>query len=123
MMCEQSEGEYQYEQAMIAEAGKPEMDERTWITKEGREIKVADMDDSHLINTIRMLRRKAGRMKLAAELECISAESMFNGDMAKLSIEQEGARISGMSDEDFLMEHIPPYRRMLREVRIRNLDA
>jgi len=122
-MCdEMSEGEYQYQMAMCEEAGKPEMDDHTWVTKEGQEVKVADMGDSHLINTVRMLRRKADRMKLVAELECIQAESMFNGDMARLSMEQEAGRIAEMAEEDFLVETIPPYKRMLREIRIRGLE-
>jgi hypothetical protein len=67
--------------AMCDEAGKPEMDEWTWVTREGREIKVADMDDIHLLNTVRMLQRR-----------------------------------------DVTLEDIPPYKRMLREIRIRGLS-
>lgn len=33
----------------------------TWTTKDGREIRVTEMTDAHLLNSIRMLERKAER--------------------------------------------------------------
>lgn len=35
-----------------------------WMTKEGREVKVSEMDDRHLLNCIRLLERRAGEIKL-----------------------------------------------------------
>lgn len=34
----------------------------TWRTKDGREIEISDMEDSHLFNSIRLLERKAGKI-------------------------------------------------------------
>jgi len=42
---------------MSRHTGYPGAD--TWITKDGRSIKIIDLDDDHLVNCLRMLRRKA----------------------------------------------------------------
>ena len=34
---------------------------KTWITKEGEEIKISEMDDLHLLNTIRFLEKRANQ--------------------------------------------------------------
>jgi len=49
-----SEGEYQLR---YSDPPEPERDP-TWVTKDGRRIPVASMTDAHLVNAIRMMRRK-----------------------------------------------------------------
>ncbi len=51
-------------------------DENTWVTKDGREIKIADMTDSHLLNTIKYLER-TGRDKERFGTRGPLAEDMF----------------------------------------------
>lgn len=43
------------------------MNERVWKTKDGRKVRVCDMDDAHLINTIRYMDRRLEAMKWEME--------------------------------------------------------
>lgn len=58
-----------------------------WTTKEGKKIEVRDMDDSHLVNAYRMLKRQGciDPSVLKFYLRCPPP----NGDMAEMTFEQE----------------------------------
>jgi len=63
------------------------MEKGMWTTKDGRVIKILDMDNSHLINSIRLLRRTVKGMRLRHELASFSALNFVQGEMAELAIE------------------------------------
>lgn len=54
-----------------------------WVTKAGKKISIANMDDDHLINTVKMLYRRAVERKLSLPYP------NFNGEMAQYHAEQE----------------------------------
>jgi len=62
-----------------------EMSTKEWTTKNGRKIRIKDLDDGHLVNIVRML----DRAHAARVLMLCAAQSMVNGDMAQFSLEQE----------------------------------
>lgn len=62
------------------------MKEKIWKCKDGTEIKVSDMEDSHLINSIKMLERK-GFVSPEA-LMCYFGGPEPLGDMAQLAFDQ-----------------------------------
>jgi hypothetical protein len=59
-----------------------------WITKDGRRIPVKEMSDEHIVNTIRMLRRKGGVTVDEFLGMCVAVASV-NGEMAQYAAEGE----------------------------------
>lgn len=73
--------------------------EPVWTTKDGKQIKVSDMSDSHLRNTIAMLERATNIKIHNAIYACsVGINSPLTGDMAVHAIEQE---------VDALIDHPP----------------
>ncbi len=79
-----------------------EREEGIWTTKDGRNIKIVDMDNDHLINSIRLLRRIVGKMRLNHELSVLSALKFVNGDMAQYAIESSLDLEMQISNEEWL---------------------
>jgi len=65
------------------------MNTNVWTTRDGRTIRIVDMGDSHLLNTLRMLERA----HLARAFRTDLASSFFQGDMAQFSLECEARRL------------------------------
>lgn len=67
---------------------------KTWLTRDNRKIKVRDMEDSHLVRTLLMLKRNANAYIYIQGLRMCQAASMFSGEMAIDSIEREMERFA-----------------------------
>ena len=67
--------------------------EATWTTRDGRVLRIVDMSDNHLINTIRMLRRKYVA-KLATTVAWYATCTGPQGDMASVAFDQEFDRLA-----------------------------
>ena len=94
-----------------------------WKTRDGREIPIREMEDAHLLNTVRYLRRCAPEMQLARSLQFDIAASRMGGEMARLCLEQDAAAVDRMQPDDFLQEVVPQFRAMLEELCRRGLTA
>lgn len=92
-----------------------------WRTRDGREISVREMTDSHLTNTVNMLERNAPRAQFAEGLDAIAASSVLQGDMAQFYAEQDIARQAELTPEEWLCERAPVYVAMRREMAQRGL--
>lgn len=84
-------------------------------------MKIRDMDDRHLLNTIRMLERNAEQMRqndIAAGWICLGG---FQGEMASYYAEQDLMRLEESSAEE-LLEDLPEYQALIQEADRRKLS-
>ncbi len=78
-----------------------------WRTKNGRNIRICDMDDQHLENTIKMLER----VHIQRRLYLWDIALSMHGEMASYCAEGEASAFSGMSISD----HFPIYDDLVKE--------
>lgn len=92
-----------------------------WKTKSGQVLKIKDMTDSHLLNTIRFLERageKQMQQEIAAAWSCLSS---LQGEMATFYCEQDIDRLEETTLEDWLNMTNPKYNRLVAEAEKRKL--
>jgi ketosteroid isomerase-like protein len=78
---------------------------KMWTMRDGKQIAIRDMTDSHIKNAMRMLERSA---KERLEEECFATmgfASMVQGDMASMMIDMELDALFALSEEDYLYEY------------------
>ncbi len=93
------------------------------MTAEGEVIKIVNMDDRHLFNTIRMLNRWADAA-LGQQLDAaFSCDMMFNGDMASYLIDQEISILMDKRPQDYAYDNYEAYPRMVQEAMKRGLSV
>jgi len=91
-----------------------------WQAKDGRVLKIADMDDEHLVNSIRLLKRVVRRMRFSRDLAGWSALNFVNGEMAEYTIEGDLQLNAGLSDEEWLERHTA-YEELVGEAKRRGI--
>ena len=60
---------------------------KKWTQKDGKKIRICDMSDQHLGNTIEMLRRYAEAQHRNMLMGSYAAEAFFTGELAQFAIE------------------------------------
>lgn len=91
-----------------------------WVTKDGRLIKISDMDDDHLVNSISLLKRAVGKMRFDCGFSACSLLGLCNGEMALGALESELSIDAQMSNEEWL-ERNTSYGELIEEVIRRNI--
>jgi hypothetical protein len=89
---------------------------RLWKTKDGTKIRIKDMEDSHLLNTIRFLEKQTVRLNMR-ELDEMMSFPYPNGEMAQHAFDQEFNMI-GSAEPNV---HFPIYDDLVNEASRRNL--
>lgn len=92
----------------------------TWKTSNGRLIKVSEMEDTHLVNTIKLLRRNAQKLILQ---ELAQMANYINNapDGAAMAAMSEADRIIEMTDDEYLSHRLPAFDALLLEAVNRGL--
>jgi len=87
-MSDMSNGERWEDDAVVANAGEEDDYITVWRTKEGKQIKIEDLTDSHLLNIIKMLERFTEDNYEDELAEAASFASSMHGDMSSYHAEQ-----------------------------------
>lgn len=91
---------------------------KLWTQKDGKKIRIKDMTNLHLTNTISFLLRYAGNEKNYSLCNFPS----FNGEMAQYYAEQEWDVLNEMDDWEFAEMEYPIFKDLVDEAFMRNLD-
>ncbi len=92
-----------------------------WVTRNKDIIKVGDMDDKHLINSMKVLESICESAKIKLEIELEVASCSVSGEYAILDIESKLSSLSNLTGEDWLYSQ-PLFIRMMEECDKRGID-
>lgn len=90
-----------------------------WITKDGRKLRICDMESTHIWNTLHFLYKSAWTRKANLVYSYLATPGP-NGDMAQVAFEQESDGVFDSSWECYIPE---AYRNLLFEALRRDLDV
>lgn len=92
-----------------------------WVTREGERVKVKDMEDSHLISTIRCLRRHAPRMMAAVKMSLYSYLGSEPPDGAYDCADSAVSELAEMDADEYLEGTVPTFSALMAEAEKRGL--
>ena len=90
---------------------------KLWKTKDGRKIRICDMEDNHLLNTIAMLQRVSESRRISNSVYYLFCTPP-NGEMALYAFEQEQDNVWRATWCDYLP---PIYSNLVLEAERRGL--
>lgn len=74
---------------------------KKWTMKDGTKIRIKDMGNSHLLNTLKMLKR-AGKARLNRDLHWFWSVPEPSGEMAQLDFENGEQRLLDREWDDYM---------------------
>ncbi len=97
------------------------MNTRLWTCKDGRKIRIKDMTNSHLLNTIKMLERVGAKQLSLSISSAYSFAADLQGEMASYFAEQDIDRMEATSIEKFVNDEYPIYEHLVLEAQKRGI--
>lgn len=95
-----------------------------WTMRDGSKIRVKDMADSHLINSLKMMRRNASKAISAVTSSMLALSCGFQGEEASYQIDREICEMDRlMESPDEFLERNDSYKALIREFKRRKLVA
>lgn len=92
-----------------------------WKMKNGNKIRICDMDDNHLINTIKLLYNNAVRTKeiTLSSMACYSGNC--NGEMAQDALDSAVTDLELTTDFEFALREYPILENLIEDAKRREL--
>lgn len=97
------------------------MEQDYWTTQDGRVLYPKDFEDSHLINTLKFIKRRAPAYKYHHELATLTAWQP-QGDGACMALEAESIRLERMPVDRWLEYYCNIYNLLVEESNKRGLN-
>ena len=85
---------------------------KLWTQKNGDRIRICDMEDAHLVNAVRMLKRKGEMKKFQIDMEFLCGPRP-NGEMAQDAFDEECSEAWSCSWEDYMPDI---FQNMLQDI-------
>lgn len=90
-----------------------------WTLRDGSQIAIKDMTDTHLANAIAMVRRNADEIKAREAYQADTYSDMAHGEQASFELEREAMLIYQMPVDEFLGGY-EPYQDLIAEAKRRH---
>ncbi len=126
---EQSMSMAEYEEAwgirvdnVLEAVTKPVPTKTIWATKDGRRIRVRQMDDCHLVNTVNYLLRTEFVMRWQGIMDAKALLATVHGEQALFALEREIDCMVGMDPEDWLSCYLITWDVLVTEIYRRDFD-
>lgn len=96
---------------------------KVWTTRDGQRMKISDMADSHLTNTINLIRRATTQWRDTTLKEMYRTLGLVRGEQAIWDIEHDIDRLEESTIDEIAEEQVPHFENLMAEATKRKLEV